>query len=270
MRCCSLFIAVFITTAAGQGVGSGIGSGEGGGPPPPSPPPVGAGTSLSVTFHVDSTCSSPPSPFPGPPLPFDGVSGQALTFADGGECVQTASNGYFHVYGDCRGGAVTFNWFEGRPATPSAGCPSSAIYNGGWAALGIDTSLFQNGYCFTPGGGYFFLFACGAASATPAAIAAAAAVASLPAHPQPPPPTLPPSPSPPGFCPDLPCAAERAPAGRATPVPPSPKCSAARPAPNVVALRRPRRRLPRRRRRPRSHLPCPSGGRSPRERSTAS
>ena len=97
MRCCSLFIAVFITTAAGQEVGSGIGSGEGGGPPPPSPPPVGAGTSLSVTFHVDSTCSSPPSPFPGPPLPFDGVSGQALSFADGGECVQTASNGYFHV-----------------------------------------------------------------------------------------------------------------------------------------------------------------------------
>ena len=86
--------------------------------------------------------------------------------------------------------------------TPSAGCPSSAIYNGGWAAP-ADTSLFQNGYCFTPGGGHFS--SCVRRRPYPA-IAAAAAVHPFRTHPQPPPPTLPPSPSPPGFCPDLPCA----------------------------------------------------------------
>ena len=87
-----------------------------------------ASANLSVTYHTDPSCSSPPSPFPATPpaSPFDSV-GSALVFADGGECLQTSSAGLFHVFGDCDStGSVTFNWYQTRLHNPSAGCPAAA------------------------------------------------------------------------------------------------------------------------------------------------
>ena len=122
-----------------------------------------ASASLSVTYHTDPSCSSPPSPFPATPpaSPFDSV-GSALVFADGGECLQTSSAGLFHVFGDCDStGSVTFNWYQTRLHNPSAGCPAAAIYNGGWDST--EMGNFRDGYCFTNGNDHF-LFSCGSSS----------------------------------------------------------------------------------------------------------
>ena len=122
-----------------------------------------ASASLTVTYHTDPSCSSPPSPFPATPpaSPFDSV-GSALVFADGGECLQTSSAGLFHVFGGCDStGSVTFNWYQTRLHNPSAGCPETAIYNGGWDSA--EMVNFRDGYCFSNGNDHF-LFSCGSSS----------------------------------------------------------------------------------------------------------